>query len=280
MRNRKAFVALIGLSAVCTPTFSATSSAEGTDLRLQIGFDGDSRAGVELVTGATITDTSGWANDGVVVTANGGSIEVVADAVGVVADFPGACPNAPCAEAMVQVPDHPSLDPSMADFEWGARILMQVNETADGENIVQKGITDEPGGQWKLQVDKAGGLPSCVVSGRVPGEAADVRVVLKSSVGVADGVWHRVVCRRTAAVGVEVVIDGVVTGVAAMPVVNLDSDAAVTIGAKWVTQTENDQFHGLVDDVFITTHVIRIESVTADATAIKPARRMFNAATP
>jgi hypothetical protein len=252
--------------------------AAGT--RLQIGFDQDAAAGTELTAGATITDTSGWANDGVVVTADGGSIDVVADAVGMVADFPADCLSAPCADAMVQVADHPSLDPLMADFEWGARILMQANETADGENIVQKGITDEIGGQWKLQVDKADGLPSCVVSGRAPGESVDRRVVLKSSVGVADGVWHQITCRRTAITGVEVVIDGVVTGVAAMPVVNLDSDAVVTIGAKWVLPTENDQFHGLVDDVFMSTSVIRIASVSAGASGLEPAQRLFNASTP
>lgn len=281
--TRRALIAVVALGLVWIPT-SSSSTAVGTtageETRLRIVFDGDAAPGTALTAGASITDTSGWANNGVVISAAGGSIDVVVDAVGVVADFPAECQSAPCANAMVQVPDHPSLDPLTADFEWGARILMQPDETDDGENVVQKGITDEPGGQWKLQVDKADGRPSCVVSGRSPGESADRRVVLTSSVGVADGVWHHVVCRRTAAAGVEIVIDGVVTGVAPMPVVNLDSDAVVTIGAKWVTPSENDQFHGLVDDIFMTTRVVRVESMTAAAVANQPAQRVFNTSAP
>ncbi|MGD9998562.1 MAG: PKD domain-containing protein, partial [Ilumatobacteraceae bacterium] len=41
-------------------------------------------------------------------------------------------------------------------------------------------------------------------------------------------------------------------GRASMPVVDLDSDAPVTIGAKTVIGADNDQFHGVLDDVYMT----------------------------
>jgi hypothetical protein len=240
-------------------------------------------AGAALADGAVIADDSGTGNTGVVVTAFGGSIGIAADAagsIGSVADFPADCASQPCPNALIQIADAPTLDPMTADFEFGARILMQANETDDGENVLQKGITDEPGGQWKLQVDKAGGLPSCVVSGRAPGESSDRRVVLLSSITVADGVWHQVMCRRSATL-LEIVVDGVVRGTAAMPAVTLNSSAPVTIGAKWVTPSENDQFHGMLDDVFMSVQPdasLLASTVTTGADATQPARRLGVAA--
>ena len=123
-------------------------------------------------------------------------------------------------------------------------------ETADGENVMQKGLWGQVGGQWKLQIDKAAGIPSCVVSGVWPKDGSMLRVVVKASISVADGKWHDLRCRRTVD-GVAVVIDGVVQGSMAMPVVDVNSDAPVTIGAKSVKPRDNDQFHGVLDDVFM-----------------------------
>ncbi|MCU1360610.1 MAG: rane protein [Ilumatobacteraceae bacterium] len=274
-----------GLILAVAPAAHTTADAPlGAD-RLRFSFD-QATAGTVLTDGFAFADGSGFANDGVVATAFGGSIAAVADttgapgSTGTVLGYPADCTPGPCASAMVQLADDPTLDPLLSDFEWGARILMQPYETADGENIIQKGITDEPGGQWKLQVDKAGGLPSCVVSGRAPGEATDRRLVLRGSVDVADGVWHLVVCRRTAAAGLQLFVDGVVTAAAAMPVVDIDSNAPVTIGANRVTPSPNDQFHGMLDDVFMdaeqtaTRPPRSIESVPDAAAALQPAARL------
>jgi hypothetical protein len=152
---------------------------------------------------------------------------------------------------MVEIADSDSLDAGTADFEWSARIRLQKAQTADGENVLQKGTWGEPGGQWKLQVDKNPGIPSCVVSGVVPGETAERRIVLKASISVADGAWHRLTCRRAAG-KLEIIIDGTRRGWAAMPAVDLTSTAPVTIGAKWVTTANNDQFQGTIDDVLMT----------------------------
>ncbi len=249
--RRVALSVLSVSTVVAVLPVSLTAVHANTD-RLRITFDGDAPAGTNLVAGAPIVDLSGFGNNGVVVTAAGGSVAAVANGQGVAAGFPDVCSLAPCPKALVQIADHPSLDPRTSDFQWGARILLQSSQTADGENILQKGLFNQVGGQWKLQVDKAGGLPSCVVSGVVPGQTTTRRAVLASSVSVADGIWHQVTCRRTASAGLEILVDGVVRGSAAMQVVDLNSDAPVTIGNKFVDFTNNDQFHGVLDDAFMT----------------------------
>ena len=249
--RRVALSVLSVSTVVAVVPVSLTAVHANTD-RLRITFDGDAPAGTNLAAGAPIVDLSGFGNNGVVVTAAGGSVAAVANGQGVAAGFPDVCSLAPCPKALVQIADHPSLDPRTSDFQWGARILLQSSQTADGENILQKGLYNQVGGQWKLQVDKAGGLPSCVVSGVVPGQTTTRRAVLASSVSVADGIWHQVTCRRTSSAGLEILVDGVVRGSAAMQVVDLNSDAPVTIGNKFVDFTNNDQFHGLLDDAFMT----------------------------
>jgi hypothetical protein len=245
------FAALIGCWALSALAPLQVARVEAQSDRFRLAFDAQP-VGSVLAAGSTVIDTSGRGNHGSVVTAYGGSVGVVAGQSGGAADFPGKCAADPCPNALVQIADGQSLDPRTADFEWGARILLMPNETDDGGNVVQKGEWGEAGGQWKLQVDKAGGMPSCVVSGSEPGQSTERRVVLEASVSVADGVWHQVSCRRSAAAGVQIVVDGVLRGSAAMPLVDLNSGADVTIGAKWAVPSANDQFHGVLDDVFMT----------------------------
>jgi hypothetical protein len=264
-----------GLTLSVASSSPTTAAATGAD-RMRFTFD-EATPGAVLVDGASFADHSGLGNDGVVVTGFGGTVVAVGANGGTVLDFPSGCATQPCASAMVQIADDPTLDPRLSDFEWGASILMQANETDDGENVIQKGLNDEPGGQWKLQVDKAGGRPSCVVSGRVPGETVDRRVVLKASVDVANGVWHQVTCHRTGA-GLQIIVDGVVNASAAMPVVDLQNNAPVTIGANFVTPSPNDQFHGMLDDVFMNAEqpppTRYIEAVPEPAAALQFAVRL------
>jgi hypothetical protein len=256
-RGRRRTVGTLIRAGVCAgtaivlavPMLSAPGASADTD-RLRVDFD-SLDPGDRLGQSASVLDSSGEGNHGVVRTAYGGSVAIVADATGTVADFPNRCWSEPCPNALIRVADDASLDPGTSAFEWGARVLLKANETADGENVVQKGTWGEPGGQWKLQVDKAAGIPSCVVSGAVPGTNAVRRTVLRASISVADGRWHSLVCRRTTD-GLKIVIDGAVRGSAPMPAVRLESAAPVTIGAKSASPADNDQFHGMLDDVFMT----------------------------
>lgn len=222
--------------ALIAPTIGRAASDQ-----LLVDFDQTD----SLKAGTSVSDVSGNRNDGVVRSKYGGTILPLNAGA---ADFPNPCTTEPCPNAMIEIPDAPSLDPGTASFEWGASIRMKADETADGENVLQKGRWGDAGGQWKLQVDKTGGKPSCVVSGFRNG--VESRVVLKASVGIADNVWHQVTCRRTED-GVTILIDGVVRGSLAMPVVSLAGPASITIGAKEVLAKDNDQFQGRLDDVFM-----------------------------
>lgn len=233
-------VATIGVGAALAVVSDTPMRASAAADQLVVNFD----QGQPLAAGTTVSDVSGNGNNGIVKTRYGGTINPVGGA----ADFPDPCSVESCPNAMIEIVDAPSLDPGTADFEWGADVRMKVSETADGENVLQKGRWGDAGGQWKLQVDKAGGKPSCVVSGFRNG--VESRVILKSPVGVADNVWHQVTCRRTAA-GIDLLVDGVVRASAPMPVVTLSSGATVTIGAKEVVAKDNDQFQGKLDNIFI-----------------------------
>jgi hypothetical protein len=249
---RRAGAAVAGACLLTALSPISTLPVRAASDRLRLGFDGTFTAADQSSGAPVVSDSSGQGNHGVVRTAYKGAVLTVTDPAGnTAADFPGKCAIEPCPNALVEIADQPSLDPGTAPFQFGARVLLKKNETADGQNVVQKGTWGEPGGQWKLQIDKSAGVPSCVVSGRVPGKATERRVVLRASIGVADGVWHALLCRRTAA-GVEILIDGVVRGSVAMPAVVLDSTAPVTIGAKAVAPKDNDQFHGVLDDVVMT----------------------------
>ena len=163
--------------------------------------------------------------------------------------FPAPCSAAPCPKAMISIADRPSLDPGTASFEWGATIKLKATETSKGANVLQKGLFNQVGGQWKLQVDGGAGHPSCILSGTRP-DGTSQRTTLVSTTSIANGRWHQVTCRRTAT-DVTIVTDGVVTGTAAATAVNVSSSAPVTVGAKSVKAQNNDQFFGILDDVFM-----------------------------
>lgn len=181
-----------------------------------------------------------------VVTANEGTVDVIAgvggrgDAVA----FPERCEaTTGCPRAMLEVGDDPALDPGSSVFEFGAGVWLDPSQTTTGSNIVQKGRFDTEGGLWKLQVDSLDGRPSCVVRS----EDQDP-VLVRSSVSVADSVWHRVLCRRDAT-GVEIEVDGVVDREAGETGA-VESEWPVRIGSPGVGD-QDDQFHGRIDDVFI-----------------------------
>jgi hypothetical protein len=190
----------------------------------------------------------------------GGAVGLVSDpARGWVAKFPEPCtPTATtgCPKAMIQTDPAQSddLNPRSAPFAFGAVLLMEPSHLTGGSNVVQKGLYNNPGGQWKLQVDSppgSPGRPSCSVRGVVDGELADPVFVKASGVDVADGGWHRVVCRRTADDRLAIIVDGVWQDSEPVPSgMGIGNDAPVGVGAKHLNSDDNDQFHGALSRVF------------------------------
>jgi hypothetical protein len=207
---------------------------------------------------------TGHPHDGYLEGADGGAVSLVPDPVpgstrGSVAKFPEPCAPtdaAGCPKAMIRTDPAQSddLNPRSAPFSFGAAMLMEPSHLTGGSNVVQKGMYSDPGGQWKLQVDSplgSPGRPSCSVWGVVDGEPA-ARVSVKAyGVDVADGRWHRVVCRRTADERLHIVVDGVSESSEPVPRgAVIRNDAPVSVGAKHLNGENNDQFHGALNGVF------------------------------
>ncbi len=180
--------------------------------------------------------------------AAGGRVTGVPHGDGTALAFPAPCPQygaAHCPRAVLEAPGG-GLNPGGQPLRWGATVLLTGAQTTRGSNIVQKG-TSLGGGQFKLQVDGVAGDPSCVLVDSAPGSPIQVA---KAAVSIADGAWHEVVCQRDGSL-LTVSIDGNQRGVTSIPsglsVTNADT---LRIGGKG-TSPNNDQFSGVLDDVFV-----------------------------
>lgn len=196
----------------------------------------------------TVVDDSGKGHTGTAQGSNGGTIVIETPGYeGQGVRFPAVCVGTTCPKAAITAADSAALNPGTALFSFGARVRVTLAElSADhGSNLVQKGLSTSP--QWKLQLDDAAtGKPSCVV--RTTGGAS--AVIVKSSVGIADGTWHKVTCQRTSTT-LTILIDNVARGSAVLASTYDINPAGqpLTIGAKSVGNN-NDQFHGALDDVY------------------------------
>ena len=224
------------------PGSGSPSGPDFSDASLWLSFDEET---VSYEGSTEYPDALGGPFAGRVVTARAGAVESVQGAPGrgLAVAFPSRC-TAPtgCPRAMVEVPADPALDPGEAPFAYGASVLLRADQTTVGSNVLQQGRFGTTGGQWKLQVDGDAGLPSCVLR-----SGTDVLTV-RSSVSVADGEWHRIVCRRDPT-GLSIDVDASVDRVAGHTG-SVSNTWPIRIGTPGVGD-QDDQFHGRVDDVFL-----------------------------
>lgn len=240
-------IALAGCGSDEGTVPEATPSSEGPDLELAdlwLSFEDET---VASASSPAYADANGGPALGTVVVANGGEVRSVAgpDGGSAVA-FPERCDESVgCPRALVEVTAPLGLDPGDRDFEFGAQVFLEPDQTTTGSNILQKGRFATEGGQWKLQVDTDAGEPSCVVRGDAPDAET---LVVRSEVSIADSQWHRVICRRDAE-GISIEVDGEradepgVTG-------SVANESPLRVGSPGVGDGD-DQFHGLVDDVYL-----------------------------
>jgi hypothetical protein len=208
----------------------------------------------------TTGGTTGHPHKGYLEGANGGGVGLVSDPKrGSVVKFPEPCTSTAmpgCPKAMIRTDPAQSADlnPGSRPFAFGAMLLMEPSHLTGGSNVVQKGLHNDPGGQWKLQVDSppgSPGRPSCSMRGIINEELAEPISVKASGVDVADGRWHRVVCRRTADDRLAIIVDGTWENSKPFPQgAEIGNTAPVTVGAKHLDNDDNDQFHGALSRVF------------------------------
>jgi hypothetical protein len=181
--------------------------------------------------------------------AGGGALAAAPHGGGLAVRFPQPCPvygTERCQRAILQSGPAGFLNPGKASFSYGATILLGPAETSKGANVVQKGFSVHDS-QFKLQVDGHEGYPTCVVVGT----KSPTIYVAQSALSVANGQWHRIVCARSNAV-LTVAVDGKVTGQRALPAsLSIENNNPLCIGGKG-TSANNDQFAGVIDDVFVT----------------------------
>jgi hypothetical protein len=160
------------------------------------------------------------------------------------ARFPGRCDGAGCPRAILESGPAPELNPGTRAVRYGASVLMTAADTGDGANVVQKGFSTGGVTQLKLQVDGRAGHPSCVLASTT----TIYRVV--APVSVSDGRWHALACARSGST-LSISVDAVPRGsVHVPPDVSIVNSEPLRIGGKNVS-VDNDQYAGLLDDVFV-----------------------------
>ena len=195
--------------------------------------------GESLRAGTKVRDVSGHRNHGTVKTSNGGHLRKVNGNPGKAAKFP--CIG--CGRALINVPDNRQLDPRRNPFWFGAAVKVTDAQARRGKdpNIMQKGLINQPGGRWKLEL--IGSHPQCTMSGSAG------QLVVRTALHIDDGTWHRLQCRRENGV-LSLWIDGVLNRQEAGPTGRIANNAPVRIGAKALALGGNDQYHGRLDSVF------------------------------
>jgi hypothetical protein len=231
--TRKRYVSFTGV----TPRQEATPAVPGPVAAYN--FD-------TTIADGTFDDGSGHGHLLRAVTRNGGAVALTPHGSGQALTFPAKCTGATCRRLVLQAADTPDLNPGTRPLRYGAGVQLSPAETASGENVLQKGYSTG-GGQYKLQVDGASGKPSCGMSGK---DTAGL-FIARSRQSIADGSWHTLECRRTGPTLSILVDDQLQASVAIPETLSVESAQPFSIGGKGVG-ADNDQFHGSLDDVWIS----------------------------
>jgi concanavalin A-like lectin/glucanase superfamily protein len=245
MSARLLTLALIVVPAVpgaaATATAAAAAPAAGPVVVARYTFD----AGVSPA--GRVAENSGRGLPLTVRAAGGGAVRFLAAKTGRYAAFPARCAaGKTCARALLEAASDADLNPGTRPFRWGASVSVTPAQVAGSSNVMQKGIATTDS-QWKLQIGATHGRAQCVVVGRGSAKA----YVVRSTVAVADGKWHRIECQRGGAV-LTVAVDGVNRGRIAVPAaLSITNTLPLRIGGPNFN-TSSDMYHGYLDDVSAT----------------------------
>jgi Concanavalin A-like lectin/glucanases superfamily len=242
----KTYARLLTLALLVAPTvpIAATTAtaapAAGPVTVARYTFDAGVVAG-------RVAENSGRGTPLTVRAAGGGVVRFEAGATGRYAAFPARCAaGGTCARALLEAASDADLNPGTQRFRWGATVSVAQAQVAGSANVMQKGIASTDS-QWKMQIGATHGRAQCVVVGRGSAKA----YIVRSTVAVADGKWHKVECDRDGA-GLGVSVDGVARGKIAIPAtLSISNSLALRIGGPNFN-TSSDMFHGSLDEVYAT----------------------------
>jgi Concanavalin A-like lectin/glucanases superfamily len=237
-------LALIVVPAV--PAMAATTTPVTTTaapvIVAQYTFDAGATA-----TGR-VAENSGRGLPLTVRSAGGGAVRFAPRGAGRYVSFPARCAagatGKACPRALLEAASDADLNPGTRPFRWGATVFLTPAQLAGSSNVMQKGVTSTDS-QWKMQIGSTHGKAHCVVVGLGSAQA----YIARSTVPIADGKWHQVLCRRSGTV-LAVDVDGVNRGQAVVPAtLNITNAKRLRIGGPNFN-TASDMFHGALDDVY------------------------------
>ena len=196
--------------------------------------------------GGRIADASGRGSALTVRSADRGAIRFVIGHGGRFVVFPARCSASAtsCPRVLLEGGNDAGLNPGTRNFRWGASVAVSRAQLAGSSNIVQKGVTTTDS-MWKMQIGSTHGKAQCVLVGR----GSKTAYLARSSVSVADGAWHQVLCQRYGT-RLIVYVDNVNRGQATVPAtLSVANTLPLRIGGPNFNTT-SDMYHGALDDVF------------------------------
>lgn len=244
--SRRVAIIAIALAVALSPT----AYAHAADVRLWLNFDNPPNDQADILPWTTgcFANAEGVAAQACITAGGGGSltptIRPSGESTSPALKFP--MPNS--GTAVVIVSDQNSLNPGTADFTLTAMVKLTSAEVSVGANLVQKGLFSTTGGQWKLQIDN--GIPSCRIAGTNPDETAAPGVLVRWAAPITDIGWSYISCKRRGD-ELSISVDDATPVTTTGATMNIANTADVRIGAKG-TGTNNDQFHGAIDNVRLT----------------------------
>jgi hypothetical protein len=180
---------------------------------------------------------------------NGGALSLVPKGPGLAVEYPDRCQlprERDCPRAILEGDRDDGLNPGTRPLSYGASVLMTHSDLSDGANVFQKGYSVGGVSQFKLQVDHEQGHPSCVIAGQ---RAVIYRA--EPDLDVADGIWHDLACVRTGN-RLSIFVDGAERAwIQVPPKLSIANSEPLRVGGKGANKG-NDQFAGLIDNVFMT----------------------------
>ena len=240
MSARLLALSLIVVPAV--PAMAATAAAPtvaGPVIVTHYTFDAGATAA------GHVAEISGRGRPLTVRTADRGAIRFLAARTGRYVAFPPRCPSGAtnCPRALLEAANDADLNPGIRPFRWGASVFVTRAQLAGSSNVMQKGVTTTDS-QWKLQIGAIHGRAQCVLVGR----GSTTAYIARSSVTVADGAWHRVLCQRSGTT-LAVYVDGVNRGRTAVPAaLSVANTLPLRIGGPNFNRS-SDMYHGYLDEV-------------------------------
>ena len=232
--------AVPAVAATTSPAAAPSTAVTAPVLVARYTFDGGPSA-----TGR-VAETSGRGAALTIRTADRGTVRFYAAKAGRFIGFPVRCAAGAqtCPRALLEGADDADLDPGTRRFAWGATLLIAKSQLAGSSNVLQKGVATTES-QWKMQVGETHGKAQCAVVGR----GSTRSYLVRSTVSVADGKWHKVLCQRSGT-ALSVYVDGVLRGRTAVPAtLSIVNDKPLRIGGPNFN-TSSDMYHGFLDDVY------------------------------